>query len=191
MAMSVSAREADAVNRARANTAVSIEEIAGRLAVAVGRINRRIRPAGDGLSHGLLSALSTIVRTGPLRPGDLARTEVVAAPSMTRAIADLESRSLVTRSPDPADGRSFFLTATDAGVEAVLRARSERAERVAALLAERTDDELASLAAALDALDATAASPAAPVIPPSPGAGESGKGESGNDVGAGGAPPAG
>lgn len=133
--------------------------IAGRLAVAVGRINRRIRPAADGLSHGLLSALSTVVRIGPLRPGDLARIEVVAAPTITRVVADLENRGLIARAADPADGRSFLLTATPAGAEAVLRARSERAERVAALLAGRTDAELDLIAAALDALEATAERP--------------------------------
>jgi Transcriptional regulators len=133
--------------------------IAGRLALVVGRINRRIRPAGDGLSHGLLSALSTIVRKGPLRPGDLARIEVVAAPTITRAVADLENRGMVARATDPGDGRSFLLTATEAGIEAVLRARWERAERVGALLADRSDAEIALIAAALDALEATATAP--------------------------------
>lgn len=140
-------------------------EVAGRLAVAVGRINRRIRPAGDGLSQGLLSALSTIVRKGPLRPGDLARIEIVAAPSATRAIAELETRGLVARQADPADGRSFFIEATDAGVEAVQRARSQRAVLVAELLAGVSADELAKLAAALDALEAAAAAPAVAVAP--------------------------
>lgn len=137
-------------------------EVAARLAVAVGRINRRIRPAADGLSHGLVSALSTLVRKGPLRPGDLARFEVVAAPTMTRAIADLESRGLVSRTQDPEDGRSFLIEATQDGADAVLRARAERAERVDALLADRTPDELARLAAALDALEATALAPLPP-----------------------------
>lgn len=137
-------------------------EVASRLAVAVGRINRRIRPAADGLSHGLLSALSTIVRKGPLRPGDLARIEVVSAPSITRALADLEGRGLISRSADPADGRSFFVESTEAGSDAVLRARSERAERVAALMASRTDEEFALIASALDALEATALAPFTP-----------------------------
>lgn len=135
-------------------------DVASRLAVAVGRINRRIRPAADGLSHGLLSALATIVRKGPLRPSDLARLEIVAAPSATRAIAELESRGLVARQPDPADGRSFFIESTDAGVEAVQRARSQRAVLVAELLAGVSADDVAKLAAALDALEAAAAAPA-------------------------------
>lgn len=141
------------------SAAVDRADVSARLAIAVGRINRRIRPVAGGLSHGLLSALSTVVRTGPIRAGELARSEVVAAPTMTRAIADLEGRGLVRRLPDPADGRSFFLEATDLGVEMVLRARSERADRVGALLESLPNDEVASIAAALAALEATATAP--------------------------------
>lgn len=133
------------------------EEVAARLAVSIGRINRRIRPAGDGLSHALLSALSSVVRKGPLRPGDLSRMEVVAAPTMTRVIADLERRGLIVRLPDPDDGRSFFVRSTPAGEDAVLRARSERAERVKELLEVCSDEDVEKLASALDALDALAA----------------------------------
>jgi DNA-binding MarR family transcriptional regulator len=136
--------------------AVERAEVAARLAIAVGRISRRIRPSGYGLSLGLLSALSDVVRNGPVRPGDLARTEAVAAPTMTRVIAELERRGLITRSPDPADGRSFFVMATGAGAVAVLEARAERAEHVAALIADLSDDQVACLAAALPVLETTA-----------------------------------
>ena len=135
--------------------AVDRADVAARLAVAVGRINRRIRPAGHGLSLGLLSALSDVVRNGPVRPGDLARTETVAAPTLTRLIAELERRGFVTRRPDPADGRSCLVEATGAGAQAVLEALAERAEHVAALLADLSDDEVACVAAALPALEAT------------------------------------
>ncbi|WP_052226773.1 MarR family winged helix-turn-helix transcriptional regulator [Microbacterium mangrovi] len=127
-----------------------------RLAVAVGRINRRIRPTGDGLSHGLMSALSTIVRQGPIRPSELARIEAVAAPTATRAVADLEARGLIERTPDPEDGRSSLLTATQDGVTAVMHARMERAERVARLLESLTDDQRSRVWDALDALEAAA-----------------------------------
>ena len=136
--------------------AVDRADVAARLAVAVGRINRRIRPAGHGLSLGLLSALSSVVRSGPVRPGDLARTEAVAAPTLTRLIAELERRGFLTRRPDPADGRSCLVEATGAGADAVLQALAERADHVAALLADLSDDQLAYVAAALPALEATA-----------------------------------
>lgn len=129
---------------------------AARLALAIGRINRRIRPVGAGLTLAQLSALSSIVRKGPLRPGDLARIEAIGAPSATRVVADLESRGLVQREADPADGRSSLVSSTSAGEEAVLRARAERAKRISVLLAGLDDEQLASVAAALDALELVA-----------------------------------
>ena len=131
-------------------------DAAARLAVAIGRINRRIRPSADGLSLGLLSALSTVVRLGPLRPSELARIEGVAAPTATRAVAELESRGFVERRPDPADGRAFFVSATRAGEEAVLHARVERAARISRLLDALDDGERAAILDALSALEAAA-----------------------------------
>lgn len=132
------------------------DDLAGRLALAIGRLNRRMRSSTGGLSHGQLSALSSIARKGPLRPSELAAIEVVAAPTITRVVADLEARGLVQRQPDTDDRRSVFVEATDAGVELLLRARSDRARTVLTLLAERTPDELESIRAALAALEAAA-----------------------------------
>lgn len=132
-------------------------DLASRLAVAVGRLNRRIRPTRDGLSHGLVGVLSTVVKSGSIRPGDLARAEGVAAPTMTRVIADLEGRGYVGRTADPSDGRSFFVSPTEAGIDAILRARFERAEHVAALLRGVAPEDRARLATSLDALEALAA----------------------------------
>lgn len=137
-------------------------DFATRLAVAIGRINRRIRPTRDGISHGLVSALGSVVRVGEIRPGDLARLEAVAAPTMTRLIADLEARGLVTRRPDPSDGRSFFITATPAGIEVVRRARFERAERLTALVEGLPPEQLAAVKAAIDGLEGAAQSAGLP-----------------------------
>jgi DNA-binding MarR family transcriptional regulator len=131
-------------------------EIAARLALSVGRLNRRIRANSDALTPGQISALSTIVRCGPIRPGDLARVERVAAPTITRLLADLESKQLVTRTADPDDGRSFFVESTDAGANAILQARTERAEHVLELFEELSDEQIAQLEGALDALDVAA-----------------------------------
>jgi DNA-binding MarR family transcriptional regulator len=131
-------------------------EVAARLAVAIGKINRRIRSANGELSYGLLSTLASVVSIGPIRPGELARIEAVAAPTVTRIISELEGRGLITRVQDPGDGRSFLIEATEDGAAAVLRARAERAKHAAALLAGRSVEEIAILAAALDVLEAAA-----------------------------------
>ena len=52
-------------------------ELAARLTLVLGRLNRRMVAGGQGLSHGVLSALSSIVHSGPLRLGDL---QVLPAP---------------------------------------------------------------------------------------------------------------
>jgi DNA-binding MarR family transcriptional regulator len=137
------------------------DDVPGRLALAIGRLNRRIRSSTGGLSHGQLSALSTIVRRGPLRPSELAAIEVVAAPTITRVISDLEGRGLVAREPDPDDGRSFFVSATDAGVALLLEARTDRARAVSAVLADLTPAQRRQIAAALPALEE-----AAQLVPP-------------------------
>jgi len=128
-------------------------DVATRLAVAIGRINRRIRPIRDGISHGLVSALGSVVRVGEIRPGDLARMESVAAPTMTRLVADLEARGLVTRRPDPSDGRSFFVVPTEAGRDVMRRARFERAERLAALLDTLPAEQRDAVTAAIEGLE--------------------------------------
>ncbi|WP_298228677.1 MarR family transcriptional regulator [Gryllotalpicola sp.] len=146
--------------RTAPRTASADDDVAARLAVAIGRINRRIRASSDGpshgASHGVISALSSIVRHGRLRPSELARIEAVAAPTVTRVIADLEARGFVERVPDSEDGRSFWVQATTAGVEAVSQARFERAEYLAALLVELSPAQREALEAALGSLEAAA-----------------------------------
>jgi DNA-binding MarR family transcriptional regulator len=140
------------------------DDVAGRLALAVGRLNRRIRSGTGGLSHGQLSALSTIVRQGPLRPSEVAAIEQVAAPTVTRLVTELEARGLVERTPDPDDGRSFFVSGTDAGIELLLEARSDRARAVTRILDGLDPEQVAALRAALPALE-EAASIARPDAP--------------------------
>ncbi|MEO6115409.1 MAG: MarR family transcriptional regulator [Pseudolysinimonas sp.] len=126
---------------------------AERLTLVVGRLNRRLQAATGGLSHGLLSALAVIAKRGPLRLSDLAQLEGVSAPTMTRTIAELESRGYVTRSPDPVDGRAVLISAADAGTAAILDARTTRAEVVSELLATLNERDAAAIAAALPALE--------------------------------------
>jgi DNA-binding MarR family transcriptional regulator len=131
-------------------------EVADRLATAVARINRRLRPTGGALSYGLLSALASVVSAGEIRPGELAKIETVAAPTVTRIISELEGRGFITRVQDPADGRSFLIEATADGAAEVLHARAGRAKLLAALLAGQSPEEIARLTAALDVIEAAA-----------------------------------
>jgi DNA-binding MarR family transcriptional regulator len=129
-------------------------ELAERLAFVAGSINRRLRPPADALTHVALSALASIERSGEVRPGDLARIEGIAAPGMTRLVADLESRGLVIRAADPDDGRSQLIRLTPGGVAALAGARHARASGVAAILQEVPPEELPALERAVGVLEA-------------------------------------
>jgi DNA-binding MarR family transcriptional regulator len=129
------------------------DSAAARLSLIVGRLNRKLALAPGGLSHGLLMSLATIAKRGPLRLAELAAIELVSAPSVTRTVAELESRGLVGRSVDPDDGRAILVEVKPAGVDAILRARAARAQVVADLLASLDASEIASVEAALPALE--------------------------------------
>lgn len=128
-------------------------DVPARLAFATGRLNRRLRSAGGGLSHGLLSALATVRTNGPLRLAELAQLETVSAPSTTRLVAELEAKGLVTREPDPADGRAILISITETGIATIATARAARAAMIAELFEPLTTDEIASITAALPALE--------------------------------------
>jgi DNA-binding MarR family transcriptional regulator len=132
---------------------IAPDTVPARLAFVVGRLNRRLASATGGLSHGLLSALATVAKRGPVRLADLAQTEMVSAPSITRVVAELEARGLITRSIDEDDRRAFRIEVTQAGMDAVLRARAARSRVVADLLADLSPAEVAAIAAALPALE--------------------------------------
>ena len=129
------------------------ESDSARLAYFVGRVNRLLRTATGGLSHGQLSALATVAKAGPLRFAELAQAEQVSAPGVTRIVADLEARELITRQADPDDGRAVLIQVTPAGTDALLRARAARTEVIAALIGNLDDAELTSVTAALPALE--------------------------------------
>jgi DNA-binding MarR family transcriptional regulator len=139
-------------------------DLAPRLAFVVGMINRRLRPPADGLSHIAVSALSSISRAGTIRPGDLARVEGIAAPGMTRLVADLEQRGLVERSADAHDRRSTLLSLSPAGERELQAARTSRSAWVAGLLEHVAPGDLAAIERAVTTLEAAllAATPEAP-----------------------------
>jgi DNA-binding MarR family transcriptional regulator len=127
--------------------------VAARLAYVIGRLNRLLGPGSGGLSHGQLTALASVAREGSLRMADLAQLELVSAPALTRVVAELESRGLVARSVDPADGRAFRIQITTDGTDAIQQARAARAVIVAGLLRDLNPAELAEIEQALPALE--------------------------------------
>ena len=111
-------------------------ELASHLRIALARTARRLRQeAGTGLSTSLTAALATVERCGPLTPSELADAERVRRPTVTRMLGHLEDDGLISRTPDPADGRSTLVAITPAGADLLAAART----RKDALLSERLD----------------------------------------------------
>jgi DNA-binding MarR family transcriptional regulator len=111
----------------------------------------------DGASIGRTGywLLVLVSEQAPLRLSDLAGTVELDLSTISRQIRDLVASGLITRTPDPADGRAALLSLTDQGV-AVLEAVSEFRRRILAeAIAEWTDEERNSLATGLLRLGAS------------------------------------
>ncbi|NNH69005.1 MarR family transcriptional regulator [Nocardia uniformis] len=92
------------------------------------------------LSPGSASALATLARSGPMRLGDLASTERVSAPTMSRIVTGLEKLGYLARAADPEDGRAQLLSATPSAQNLVSGLTSARIQRFAAAM-DRLDRE--------------------------------------------------
>jgi DNA-binding MarR family transcriptional regulator len=133
--------------------------LASALRISVSRLARRLRAErlAKGLEPGLsdtqLAALAALERHGAMTPGELAEHEKVQPPSMTRVIAALEERDLVTRGPHATDRRQVVLTVTQSGRDVVQQSRSLREAWLAQRLRELTPQERATLRAAAPILE--------------------------------------
>jgi DNA-binding MarR family transcriptional regulator len=143
------ARRASGVVRSRA----VLGDLAQDLRLVVGRLSRRVRQhAVGGLTASQISALSSVDKHGPLRLGELARREAVAAPTLTRIVTGLEDLGLVARSTDPSDARSAIVRVTKAGAARLQQVRAERTTFFAERLARLSDEDLAKVTAVVPVL---------------------------------------
>jgi DNA-binding MarR family transcriptional regulator len=119
-------------------TAVTAD-LAHELRVAFGRVIRRLR-AEPGPAMPQLTVLGRLDRHGPASVSELAAAERMRPQSMAQTVRDLEGGGLVTRRPDPDDGRRALVELTDAGVHALHTSRAHREGWLAETL-ERDFDE--------------------------------------------------
>jgi DNA-binding MarR family transcriptional regulator len=136
-------------------TSTSVQDVSGRLYLAVGRLSRSLRQAGvPGPGHGAISALATLVISGQLRLGDLAAKEGVAAATMSRIIASLVEAGYVSRESDPVDRRAWLAKATEEGERLVSGVRSTRVQELNRRLDRLSPEHREALTAAIPALEA-------------------------------------
>ena len=138
----------------RQNTA----ETAVRLAVAVKRLQARIREeagvTSTGLSVARVSIFSRLLHEGPVTAASLAVAEHVSQQAIAQSLAGLKAGGLVSVKPDPADGRKSLLEVTAAGralYETILASRDDWLIR--AIESAVNPDERASLDQAIKLLE--------------------------------------
>jgi DNA-binding MarR family transcriptional regulator len=99
--------------------------LASELRVVIGQLVRRLRAEHSfSLSQG--SVLGRLDRQGTLSVSELASAERVRPQSMAQTVADLEAAGLVSRSPDPNDGRRALVELTEGGCTMLAADRRRR-----------------------------------------------------------------
>ena len=107
-------------------TQTTTAQLAHELRETVGRLIRRLR-AEPGPPFAQLAVLGRLDREGPASISDLAAADRMRPQSMAQTVRDLEEAGLVSRRPDPQDGRRSFVELTAAGLRDAARdARSAR-----------------------------------------------------------------
>jgi DNA-binding MarR family transcriptional regulator len=140
-------------------TSPPLTETAARLRLAVVRTSRRLRQEANaaegagGLSPTLNAALATISNHGPLTPSELAERERVRRPTATRIVANLVDLGLVTRTPDPSDGRGFLVAPTAEGTALLKRLRGRKNVFLAKRMRDLGPEDVATLERASEILE--------------------------------------
>ena len=106
--------------------------MAAALQLSIRLLRRQLRQSqvdsDDDLTLPETSALALLDRSGPTTPGALAKVEQISPQSMGATLGALETRGLVDRQADPADGRRVLMSITEAGT-AALRSPAHGAHR--------------------------------------------------------------
>jgi DNA-binding MarR family transcriptional regulator len=125
------------------------------LLMGAARALRRRWAAGLGpdLSPHDARALRVIGHHGPTRLGVIADRLRIAPRSATDVIDRLESRGLVTRSPDPDDRRAMTVTLTEVGESVLAEVDAARRAGAEDFFGGLSEHEGASLATILTRLD--------------------------------------
>jgi DNA-binding MarR family transcriptional regulator len=140
--------------------------LAHELRETVNRLARRMR-AEPGPPVPMLTVLALLDRGGPASISDLAATQRMRPQSMAQTVRELESQGLVTRRPDPDDGRRAFVELTPAGAGTLADFRAAREDWLGGTLEATLDaDERGQLRRSLVLIDRIARAPVGPIPKP-------------------------
>lgn len=87
-------------------------------------ISENAHRVSPGLLPGAYKVFTTIARHETVTQATLADHLLLDKGQLSRTVRELEALGLITRSPDPADGRSSLLSPTEYGLERLAAARA-------------------------------------------------------------------
>jgi DNA-binding MarR family transcriptional regulator len=143
------------------------EETMRALEHEIGVIARRIRRNTDerarmihpDLAAAAYSLLAAVADDGPCRASTLADTFSLDKGAVSRYLTQLEELGLLSRTPDPADGRASLLEVTDEGRRRLADMLARRRAMIGDRLSSWSDDDLARLAETLGRYNRTLSKP--------------------------------
>lgn len=135
------------------------EELADRLHSTAIHLLRRVRAqdAATGIAPARLSALSVLVFGGAMSLNELAKSEQVRPPTMSRIVDALEAEGLARRTANQKDRRAIVIEATDKGRGVLWQGRKRRVKFLARSLARLSAMELRQIEHAVQAIQKTMA----------------------------------
>ncbi|MGH8925200.1 MAG: MarR family winged helix-turn-helix transcriptional regulator [Acidimicrobiia bacterium] len=133
-------------------------DTAARLRLVVARMQRLLRSQEmGGLSLTEASCLAVIGRRGPLPLNEIAASEHLSAPSVTKTVTRMEEAGLIDRLTDPTDRRVSLVTLSKKGRALLDQIRSRRNAFLLLRLRELSSSELETVEQALPILERLAA----------------------------------
>jgi DNA-binding MarR family transcriptional regulator len=102
---------------------------------------------GTGLEQAEYDVLLTVTRAPEMtaRLRDVTSLMLVSQPSVSRLVDRMVTRGLVTKCPDPDDGRGALVRATEEGAAAFRRIATQHARTISERMSRLDDDELRTL----------------------------------------------
>lgn len=158
MSVAMSATESRDSREAREARTEAVRALEAEFGELISRVRRLLAENAQRVSPGMLpgayKVFTTIVRRESITLSALAETLMADKGQISRAVRELEGLGLISRTPDPEDGRSSLLSPTPEGLERLAAARAPQESLLLDTLDSWSLDEIHSLTRLLHALTA-------------------------------------
>ena len=158
MSVAMSATESRDSREAREARTEAVRALEAEFGELISRVRRLLAENAQRVSPGILpgayKVFTTIVRRESITLSALAETLMADKGQISRAVRELEGLGLISRTPDPEDGRSSLLSPTPEGLERLAAARAPQESLLLDTLDSWSLDEIHSLTRLLHALTA-------------------------------------